>query len=63
MIIIPEFVGKQFMVHNGKEWIKVDVRAEMVGHRLGEYSRTTKYVTHSAPGVGATRSSKFLPLK
>lgn len=63
MIIIPEMVGKIVMVHNGKEWLRVDIKEEMVGHRLGEFALTRKRVQHSAPGVGATKSSKFLPLK
>jgi len=63
MIIIPEMIGKRVLVHNGKEWVAVDIRPEMLGHRLGEFAPTRKRVIHSAPGVGATRSSKFLPLK
>ena len=63
IIIVPEMVGKIIMVHNGKEWIRLDVTAEMLTHRLGEFALTRKRVMHSAPGVGATKSSKFLPLK
>jgi len=63
MIIIPEMVGKHVMIHSGKEWIKVEMKTEMLGHRLGEFSPTRRKVGHSAPGIGATKSSKFLPLK
>ena len=63
MVIIPEMVGKKVMIHNGKEWIVKDLTTEMLGHRLGEFSLTRKKVSHSSPGVGATKSSKFLPLK
>lgn len=63
MIILPEMVGKRILVYNGKEWVAVDVKTEMLGHRLGEFSITTKRVQHSAPGIGATRGSKFMPLK
>ncbi len=63
LVIIPEMVGKRVLVHNGKEWNAVDVKTEMLGHRLGEFAMTRRRVMHSAPGVGATRSSKFLPLK
>jgi len=63
MVIIPEMLFKKILVHNGKEWISVDVKPEMLGHRLGEFALTRKKVMHSAPGVGATKSSKFLPLK
>lgn len=63
MVIIPEMLFKKILVHNGKEWILLDIKAEMLGHRLGEFALTRKKVLHSAPGVGATKSSKFLPLK
>ena len=63
MVIIPEMLFKRILVHNGKEWVAVDIKVEMLGHRLGEFALTRKRVTHSAPGVGATKSSKFLPLK
>ncbi|MBU5557813.1 MAG: 30S ribosomal protein S19 [Candidatus Aenigmatarchaeota archaeon] len=63
VIIIPEMIGKRILLYNGKEWVAVDVRPEMLGHRLGEFALTRKRVIHSAPGVGATKSSKFLPLK
>jgi small subunit ribosomal protein S19 len=62
-VIIPELLFKRVLVHNGKEWIQVDIKPEMLGHRLGEFAMTRKRVMHSAPGVGATKSSKFLPLK
>ena len=62
-IILPGMVGKRVLVHNGKEWIAVDVKPEMMGHRFGEFALTRKKVQHSSPGVGATRGSKFLPLK
>jgi small subunit ribosomal protein S19 len=61
--ITPHFVGKTVMVHNGKEWQKVVVVPEMIGHKLGEFALTRKSVKHTGPGVGATRSSKFMPLK
>lgn len=63
MVILPEMVGKKFGIHNGKEFFSLMVTEEMIGHRLGEFSHTTKYVKHSAPGIGATKSSKYIPLK
>jgi len=63
MMIIPEMVFKKVLIHNGKEWLLIDIKPEMIGHRLGEFVLTRKRVTHSAPGVGATRASKFLPMK
>ena len=63
MIILPEMVGKKIGIYNGKEWVVVDIQTQMLGKRLGEFAPTRKKVMHSAPGVGATKSSKFLPLK
>ena len=45
-IITPEMIGFTFGVHNGKEFISVQVLEEMVGHRLGEFSPTTKFHRH-----------------
>lgn len=63
MIILPEMVGLKIGVHNGKEFVPVEIKPEMVGFRLGEFALTRKRVQHSAPGVGATKSSKYIPLK
>ncbi len=63
MIILPEMVGLKIGVHNGKEFVSVEIKPEMVGFRLGEFVLTRKRVMHSAPGVGATKSSKYIPLK
>jgi len=63
MVIIPEMVGLQFQVYNGKEWVVVNAVPEMLGHRLGEYSIPIKQVKHHGPGIGATRGSKAVDLK
>ena len=63
MVIIPELVGLKIGIHNGKEFVQVDIKPEMLGHRLGEFALTRKKIEHSAPGFGATKSSKFVPLK
>jgi small subunit ribosomal protein S19 len=44
--ITPEMVGFTFGVHNGKEFIPVKVTENMVGHKLGEFSPTTKFSRH-----------------
>jgi small subunit ribosomal protein S19 len=62
-IIMPDWVGLTFGVHNGKEFKEVKITEEMMGHRLGEFSFSTKRVLHSAPGIRATRGSKFLSVK
>ncbi len=57
MIVLPEMVGKSLSIHNGKDWTQVMVMEEMIGHYLGELTLTRKKVAHSAPGIGATKSS------
>ncbi len=63
MLVIPEMIGSVVGVHNGKVFTSVEVKADMVGHYLGEFSITYKPVRHGRPGIGATSSSKFIPLK
>ncbi len=63
MVILPSFVGHRIDVHNGNGFQRVDITPDMIGHYLGEFALTRKKVKHTGPGVGATRSSKFMPLK
>jgi small subunit ribosomal protein S19 len=63
LIIIPQYVGKTISVYNGHLYQTFTIKEDMIGHYIGEYSQTRKEVKHSGPGVGATRGSKFLPLK
>jgi small subunit ribosomal protein S19 len=63
MIILPEMVGLTIGIHNGKEFLPLDIRPEHIGHYLGEYSPTNKPVRHGNPGIGATRGSQYVPLK
>ncbi len=63
MIILPGMVGLNLEIHNGKSFEKVEVIPEMLGHYFGEYSFTRRRVSHGSAGVGATKSSKFVPLK
>ena len=44
--VSPEMVGYLFAVHNGKDFIEVRISEDMVGHRLGEFSPTRKFVRH-----------------
>ncbi len=62
-IILPEWLGLTFGIHNGKEFKQVEITIDKLGHRLGDFAHTTGRVAHSGPGVGATRGSKFVPLK
>ncbi|MFX1489164.1 MAG: 30S ribosomal protein S19 [Promethearchaeota archaeon] len=63
MIIFPEMVGLKLGIYNGKEFVTVDIKPEMIGKYLGQFSMTRKRVQHGSPGIGATRSSKYVPLK
>ena len=63
MIIFPDMVGKNLEIYNGKSFEKVEVMPEMIGHFFGEFALTRGRVQHGAAGVGATRSSKYVPLK
>jgi len=63
LIILPEMVGVKILVHNGKEFVPVDIKPEMIGHYLGEFAITNKPVRHGTPGIGASRSSMYVPLK
>ncbi|MBI2651644.1 30S ribosomal protein S19 [Candidatus Woesearchaeota archaeon] len=63
MIILPEMVGKNIKVYNGKEFVQIAIVAEMISHCLGEFALTRKKVQHSAPGIGATKSSAALSVK
>ena len=63
MPVLPEMVGLTFAVHTGQSFERVRVEPEMVGHYLGEFQLTRTSVEHGQAGIGATRSSKFVPLK
>jgi len=63
MPVLPAFVGKTFAVYTGQEFERVEVQPEMIGHYLGEFQLTRSSVEHGQAGIGATRSSKFVPLK
>lgn len=62
-LILPFMIGCRVAVHNGKEFKEFEIQPEMFGHYLGEFALTRTFGKHSGPGVGATRSSKFMPLK
>ncbi len=77
--ISPEMVGFVFAVHNGKDFINVKVAEEMVGHRLGEFSLTRKFIKHggrmqrelekgaegqtAAPGAAQPQTQAKAPVK
>jgi small subunit ribosomal protein S15e len=63
MVVVPEMIGSVIGVYNGKTFNQVEIKPEMIGHYLGEFSITYKPVGHGRPGIGATHSSRFIPLK
>jgi len=63
MIIVPEMIGSVVGIYNGKVFNSVEIKPEMVGHYLAEFSISYKPVKHGRPGIGATHSSRFIPLK
>ena len=63
MIVLPEMVGSVVGIYNGKVFNQVEIKPEMIGQYLGEFSITYKPVKHGRPGIGATHSSRFIPLK
>ncbi len=63
MVILPQMVGVKIGLFDGRKYETIEVKPEMINHRLGEFSLTRKQLKHSSPGFGATKSSKFVPLK
>jgi len=63
LVVVPKMVGLTIRVHNGKEFIPINIIGEMLGHRLGEFAVTRMKVKHGAAGIGATRSSSSLSVK
>eukprot|EP00178_Gracilaria_changii_P002744 TRINITY_DN14023_c0_g1_i1.p1 TRINITY_DN14023_c0_g1~~TRINITY_DN14023_c0_g1_i1.p1 ORF type:complete len:161 (+),score=21.00 TRINITY_DN14023_c0_g1_i1:50-484(+) len=63
MIIVPEMVTSVVGVYNGLNFTQVEIKPDMIGHYLAEFSISYKPVKHGRPGVGATNSSRIIPLK
>ncbi|MCW3992446.1 MAG: 30S ribosomal protein S19 [Candidatus Bathyarchaeota archaeon] len=63
LIILPEMMGRTLLVYNGMEFVPVNINEKMVGHYLGEFAITNRPVRHGRPGIGASRSSMYIPLK
>ncbi len=63
VVIVPQMIGLTIEVYNGKEFVPLKIKPEMLGHRLGEFVFTRKRVMHSSPGVGASRSTKHVGRK
>ncbi|MFS7924821.1 putative ribosomal protein S19/S15 [Helianthus anomalus] len=63
MIIVPEMIGSVVGVYNGNTFNQIEIKQEMIGHYLAEFSISYNHVKHGRPGIGATHSSRFIPLK
>lgn len=63
IIVTPQMVGALVALHSGKEYVTFELTPQHLGHYLGEFVMTRKRVQHGAPGIGATKSSLFVPLK
>lgn len=63
MVVLPEMVGVTVLLHNGNGFAPVEIQPQMIGHYIGEYAVTNKPVKHGQPGIGASRSSMYVPLK
>ncbi|MFC2153962.1 30S ribosomal protein S19 [Candidatus Altiarchaeota archaeon] len=62
-VVLPEMVGLTIAIYTGKEYSHIIIQPEMIGKYLGELTVTRRLVKHNAPGVGATRSSMFVPIR
>ena len=63
MVVLPEMVGVKILLHNGNGFEPIEIQPQMIGHYIGEYTITNKPVKHGQPGIGASRSSMYVPLK
>lgn len=63
IIVLPEMVGATIAIHDGRNFNQVEILPEMIGHYLGEFALTRRRVSHGSAGIGATKSSKYVPLK
>jgi len=63
MVVLPQMIGMMIKIYNGKQFVQVMMEPEMIAHRLGEFALTRRSVQHSAPGIGATRSSAAISVR
>lgn len=63
VVILPEMVGVTILLYNGRVFSPIEITLDKVGHFLGEYIITNKRVVHGTPGIGASKSSMYVPLK
>lgn len=63
MVILPKMIGMHISIHDGKVFTPMEIQPEALGMYLGELMLTRKKVAHSAPGIGATKSSSAVSVR
>jgi small subunit ribosomal protein S19 len=63
IVIVPRMIGMKINIHDGRNFVPIDINQEMLGHRLGEFAPTRSKVKHGAAGIGATKSSAAQSVK
>ena len=63
LTVLPSMVGNIVGIYNGKMFCGIEIKPEMIGTYLGEYAMTYKPTRHGRAGLGATHSSRYIPLK
>mmetsp|Transcript_27601 Transcript_27601/g.43822 ORF Transcript_27601/g.43822 Transcript_27601/m.43822 type:complete len:118 (+) Transcript_27601:110-463(+) len=62
-IVLPLLINKRLAVHNGIVFNSFEAKINMIGKYFGEFSISYKFVNHGRPGLGASKSSRFIPLR
>lgn len=63
LVVLPQMVGLKINVYRGDRFAEVYVEPEMIGHKLGELVMTRAKLQHSAPGIGATKSTTSISVR
>ncbi|HII15287.1 MAG TPA: 30S ribosomal protein S19 [Nanoarchaeota archaeon] len=63
IVVLPDMVGLTIHIHSGKTFVPITIEPDMIAHVLGEFTMNRQKVSHSAPGIGATRSSASASVK
>ena len=59
LVVVPNMLGMKIQIHNGQNFIPVEITLDMLGHRLGEFALTRARVKHGSAGIGSTKGTKF----
>ncbi len=58
LVVVPELVGMRVQIYNGRTFVPIDLKWDMLGHKFGEFAPTRVRIKHGKGGVGATKGSK-----